>query len=267
MYRKQFISQLLKWTVIYFAIALGILFLIPFPWSILAMIGIIILLSYYVRKRQLRRDDTGTFSMLVPKFRELVLIRISFAIVLASTSVAFTTPFLLLLPCVLISLCVIKIPTGKNNQNNEVIILGVLMAIIGGMSLSLVLDLPREIALFSSVVNKTSVLSFEVLAVIVSVRIAIGVASLGLAYDIFKRIGHAAWKMTWIVNIILSIIIVISFPLNLTLTPSGNTQHLFASIMIVSAKSIVMSGLIFYYLYRPNVKRYFGKISSNSTVS
>jgi hypothetical protein len=114
-------------------------------------------------------------------------------------------------------------------------------------------------------VKKTTVLPFEVLAVMVSVRIAIGVASLGLAYDIVKGIGHAAWKMTWIVNIILSINIVIFFPLNLTLF--GNTQHLFANIMIVSAKSIVMNGLIFYYLYRPNVRRYFDKINSNTTIS
>jgi hypothetical protein len=158
-----------------------------------------------------------------------------------------------------------KDTSGKNSQNNEVIILGVLMAIIGGMFLSLVLDIPREIALFSSVVKKTTVLPFEVLAVMVSVRIAIGVASLGLTYDIVKGIGHAAWKMTWIVNIILSINIVIFFPLNLTLF--GNTQNLFANIMIVSAKSIVMNGLIFYYLYRPNVKRYFDKINSNTTIS
>ena len=40
---------------IYFAIALAISFIVPFPFSLIAIIGALLFVSYYVRRRQFGR--------------------------------------------------------------------------------------------------------------------------------------------------------------------------------------------------------------------
>ena len=74
------------------------------------------------------------------------------------------------------------------------------------------------------------------------VLIAIGIVSFIVAYGLFKGMGWA-----WTVTIILSII---SIVLNAISIATGN---------IGGIVSIIISGIILYYLYRPHVKAYFGK--------
>jgi hypothetical protein len=72
--------------------------------------------------------------------------------------------------------------------------------------------------------------------------IALGVVSFIVAYGLMKGLGWA-----WSVTVILSIISIVS---NVISIASGN----FGGIV-----SIIISGVILYYLYRPHVKAYFGK--------
>jgi hypothetical protein len=74
------------------------------------------------------------------------------------------------------------------------------------------------------------------------VLIAIGIVSFIVAYGLLKGMGWA-----WTVTIILSII---SIVLNAISIATGN---------IGGIVSIIISGIILYYLYRPHVKAYFGK--------
>ena len=83
--------------------------------------------------------------------------------------------------------------------------------------------------------------------VIGGVIIALGIASFIVAYGLLKGMGWA-----WIVTVILSII---SIALNAISIATGN---------IGGIVSIIISGIILYYLYRPHVKAYFGKGISRS---
>jgi hypothetical protein len=74
------------------------------------------------------------------------------------------------------------------------------------------------------------------------VIIAIGIVSFVVAYGLLKGMRWA-----WIVTVILSII---SIALNAISIATGN---------IGGIVSIIISGIILYYLYRPHVKVYFGK--------
>jgi len=60
---KQFLSQQLLWIGISLGISLAISFLIPFPYSLPIIIAVFILLSFYVRKRTLRRMGMSGASM------------------------------------------------------------------------------------------------------------------------------------------------------------------------------------------------------------
>ena len=79
------------------------------------------------------------------------------------------------------------------------------------------------------------------------VLLAIAIASFVVAYGLLKGLGWA-----WTVTIILSII---SIVLNAISIAAGN---------IAAVISIIISGIIIYYLYRPHVKAYFGKGVSHS---
>jgi hypothetical protein len=72
--------------------------------------------------------------------------------------------------------------------------------------------------------------------------IALGIVSFIVAYGLMKGLSWA-----WTVTIILSIISIVSNAISIA---SGN----FGGIV-----SIIISGVILYYLYRPHVKAYFGK--------
>jgi hypothetical protein len=79
------------------------------------------------------------------------------------------------------------------------------------------------------------------------VLLALAIVSFVVAYGLLKGLGWA-----WTVTVILSII---SIVLNAISIAAGN---------IASIISIIISGIILYYLYRPHVKAYFGKGVSRS---
>jgi hypothetical protein len=60
---KQFISQQLLWIGISLGISLAISFFVPFPFSLPIIIGVFILLSFYMRKRALKRMGMTGASM------------------------------------------------------------------------------------------------------------------------------------------------------------------------------------------------------------
>jgi hypothetical protein len=72
--------------------------------------------------------------------------------------------------------------------------------------------------------------------------LAISIASFVVAYGLLKGLGWA-----WTVTVVLSII---SIVFNVISVATGN---------IAAIISIIISGIILYYLYRPHVKAYFGK--------
>ena len=72
--------------------------------------------------------------------------------------------------------------------------------------------------------------------------IILGIASLVVAWGLLKGAGWA-----WIITLIITIISIIA---NIVSLAGGNT----ASII-----GIIIEGIIIYYLYRPNVKSYFGR--------
>jgi hypothetical protein len=76
-----------------------------------------------------------------------------------------------------------------------------------------------------------------------AIGIAIGIACLLLAWGLFMAKG---WS--WIVTVILAII---SIVFGLMAVGGGG---------FVNIISIIISGLILYYLYRPTVKAYFGRV-------
>ena len=80
------------------------------------------------------------------------------------------------------------------------------------------------------------------------ILIAIAIVSFIVAYGLLKGRGWA-----WTLTVVLSII---SIVLNAISIAAGN---------IASIISIIISGIILYYLYRPHVKAYFGKGVSPSS--
>jgi hypothetical protein len=81
------------------------------------------------------------------------------------------------------------------------------------------------------------------------VIIAIGIVSFIVAYGLLKGMRWA-----WTLTVVLSII---SIVLNAISIATGNIGGII---------SIIISGIILYYLYRPHVKAYFGKaIRSDAT--
>ncbi len=79
--------------------------------------------------------------------------------------------------------------------------------------------------------------------VIGGILIAIGVFSFVVAYGLLKG---KSWA--WILTVVLSIISIVVAVISIVTTGS-----------IPNIISIIISGIILYYLYRPHVKAYFGK--------
>ena len=92
--------------------------------------------------------------------------------------------------------------------------------------------------------NPTSFLFFATfIGVIGSILIVLGIASFVVAWGLLKGKGWA-----WIVTIIITIISLVFNALSIV---SGN---------IGAIVGIIIDGVIIYYLYRPNVKSYFGRV-------
>ena len=92
--------------------------------------------------------------------------------------------------------------------------------------------------------NNAAFIAFAgVLGIIGGVLVALGIASLIVSWGLLKGKGWA-----WIVTIIITIISVV---FNIISLVTGN----FGSIV-----GLIINGVIIYYLYRPNVKAYFGRV-------
>jgi hypothetical protein len=79
------------------------------------------------------------------------------------------------------------------------------------------------------------------------VLVAVGIASIVMAYGLWK-----GKRWAWIITLILSVIGVISGIASIAI---GN----FGGIV-----SVIIYGVIIYYLYRPNVKAFFGKMQPSA---
>lgn len=77
------------------------------------------------------------------------------------------------------------------------------------------------------------------------VPIVLGIASFVMAYGLWKGKGWA-----WTITLILSVISIISAIVSIVF-------HGYGAII-----NIIINAVIIYYLYRPNVKAYFGKAPS-----
>ena len=92
--------------------------------------------------------------------------------------------------------------------------------------------------------NNPSFLFFAAfIGVIGSILIVLGIASFVVAWGLLKGKGWA-----WTVTIIITIISLVFNALSIV---SGN---------IGAIVGIIIDGVIIYYLYRPNVKSYFGRV-------
>jgi len=83
------------------------------------------------------------------------------------------------------------------------------------------------------------------IGVVGGILIAIGIASFVVAWGLLKG---KAWA--WIVTIIITIISII---LNIISIIAGSIE---------SIVGLIINGIIIYYLYRPSVKSYFGRIKA-----
>jgi hypothetical protein len=60
---SDFLSQQLMWIMIYLGITLTISFIVPFPYSLPIIIGVVIILSFFVRRRMTARMGGSGTSM------------------------------------------------------------------------------------------------------------------------------------------------------------------------------------------------------------
>jgi hypothetical protein len=104
-----------------------------------------------------------------------------------------------------------------------------------------------------------------------SVMIAIGIVSFIVAYGLLKGMRWA-WTVTIVLSIISIVLSVIAIAAAHTLLWLGLGIILPAASIDPSPPpppfgaiiSIIISGIIIYYLYRPNVKAYFGKTAART---
>ena len=120
-----------------------------------------------------------------------------------------------------------KRPLGVTIVAILMIINGIILiaAGIGGITVGAAMDIP-------------------LIGVSSGVLVALGIAAIIVAWGLIKGKGWA-----WIVTVILSIISII---MSIIAIAGGN----FGSII-----NLVISGVILYYMYRPEVKAYFGRTS------
>jgi hypothetical protein len=128
-------------------------------------------------------------------------------------------------------------------------IIGGIIMVIAGLALVAIGAVFTSLPLSTQQSMSTSVASafFGVIgSALGAVIIALGIVSFIVAFGLMK-----GKQWAWTVTIILSII---SIALNVISMVSGNTGGIV---------SIIISGVILYYLYRPHVKAYFGKAAKS----
>lgn len=133
-----------------------------------------------------------------------------------------------------------------------VMIIGVLMAIAGivmiiasisAMALAPIIPMATESQDLAMGISSTMLGGIAIASG--AIMLALGIASLVIAYGLFKG---RPWA--WTVAVVLSIIGIV---MSVVSVVTGN----FGSIA-----SLIINGVIIYYLYRPHVKAYFGKTVS-----
>jgi hypothetical protein len=77
-----------------------------------------------------------------------------------------------------------------------------------------------------------------------SVTIALGLAWLGLAWGLFTGKGWA-----WLITVILAIISVVFSVIGI------------GTASVTSIPTLIINGVILYYMFRPNIKSYFGRVT------
>jgi len=119
---------------------------------------------------------------------------------------------------------------------------GIAMIVAGVSALFLgsLIPLAGQTQDFAGNISSTMLGGFAVVSG--AVMLALGIASLVIAYGLFKGRGWA-----WTAAVVLSIIGIVMSVVSIV---TGN----FGSIV-----SLIIDGIIIYYLYRPHVKAYFGK--------
>ena len=83
----------------------------------------------------------------------------------------------------------------------------------------------------------------NIVYIVSSAAIALGIAWFGLAWGLFTGKGWA-----WLISVILAIISVV---FSIVSIMGAN---------ITSIPTLIISGIILYYMYRPQVKSYFGRV-------
>lgn len=161
-----------------------------------------------------------------------------------------------------------KRPAGVTIISVLAIIAGILL-IFGGLSFLLfgalfTADTIEDLHDFQNAAELQSLTQFfgSIGIVIGPIILAVGIGYLVVSYGLLKGKGWA-WTVTVILTIIAIIIqvtsvisssmLIQSLAIDLDALVSGITSHIIG---------IAINGVILYYLYRPNVKTYFGKSKS-----
>jgi hypothetical protein len=82
----------------------------------------------------------------------------------------------------------------------------------------------------------------NVVYVVAIISVTLGLAWFGLAWGLFT---NEIWA--WLITVILSIITLVF--------------SIFSIVTIVNITTLIISGVVLYYMYRPHVKSYFGRVS------
>lgn len=102
--------------------------------------------------------------------------------------------------------------------------------------------------------------------VIGAVILAVGIGYLVVSYGLLKGKGWA-WTVTIILTIIAIAIQIISVILSSMFNASfSSDMNALASEIISHIIGLAINGVILYYLYRPNVKAFFGKSQPSTTI-
>jgi hypothetical protein len=102
--------------------------------------------------------------------------------------------------------------------------------------------------------------------VIGAIILAVGIGYLVVSYGLLKGKGWA-WTVTVILTIIAIVIQIVSGITTSMFNASfTNEMNSFVSGIIAQIIGIAINGVILYYLYRPNVKAYFGKSQPSTTI-
>jgi hypothetical protein len=136
-------------------------------------------------------------------------------------------------------------PTGVTIIGVLMAIAGVVMIIAGisAMAIAPLIPMAAQSQDLAGGISSAMLGGFAVAAG--AVMLALGIASLVIAYGLFKG---RSWA--WTAAVVLSIIGIVMSVVSIV---TGN----FGSIV-----SLIINGIIIYYLYRPHVKAYFGKAVS-----